>query len=300
MINLVPWNKRPLENGDVPVAIISLPDAIHRRNTLIERGLTPSLVNGFWPACDMRSLPDSELQCYRQYLDIVNLYGRAAISAELGCFFSHSAIIKWLAEQKNVSQVVVFEDDIVPGFSSHLDTLRNLAEAFSEYAGSSEAFICHLGPKSGQWRSAFTRRISKRGYNIPNLDLFDLVDKKTGLWRAHAYVINKEAARRYTKLAEKSGFLADDWRFIIDQTMSRMILTHPPLFSQDEDIDSTIDPENMRETAAEETDIRKGFGCIYLLKVKIAIQKGCRAFKFGVRACLVKIFRSLPRKKLYQ
>ncbi|PHR99334.1 MAG: hypothetical protein COA68_08915 [Oceanobacter sp.] len=247
MGKLVPWNKSPLEVDDIPVAIISLGDAGERRQTLIDRGFLPELVNNFWPACDMRGLADSELQNYDQYNDIQEIYNRPPVPAELGCFFSHSEIIRWLSEQDMVSQVVIFEDDVIPATRKSLEVLSELTDFFGVYAKDGNPYICHLGPRLDQWRSAFTRRvINGNDCAIHGNDLFELVDRKTKLWRAHAYIISKEAANRYVELANKTGFLADDWRFISDGSRSKVVTVIPPLFTQDEDVVSTIDPGNKR------------------------------------------------------
>jgi GR25 family glycosyltransferase involved in LPS biosynthesis len=300
MTKLVPWNKNPLEIGDVPVAIISLSDAKARRATLIERGFTPELVNGFWSACDMRGLADSELQPYSQYHDIKKLYGRPPVSAELGCFFSHSAIIKWLSEQDTISQIIVFEDDVVPEAFSNFEKLTGLVNALAEVADSGKSFICHLGPRPAQWELAFTRKISKNSANVPGLDLFDFVDKKARLWRAHAYIMSKGAADRYTQIVNQTGFLADDWHFIADQTMSRLIIANPPLFTQDEEVESTIDPENKRILIMNSANAsRKKFGLLDGLKFFRIFRKCKIFFKRFIKYLLVSFYRALPGRSIY-
>lgn len=292
MAALVPWNKVPAAKGDVPVAVISLPDATGRRAALVQRGIPADFVNGFWPARDMRDVADPELHSYREYHDIKERYGRAPVSAELGCFFSHSAVIRWLAEQDKFSQAVVFEDDVVPESSRCLDALRDLAGALAGPADSGAPFICHLGPRPGDWRGAFTRRISIAGSTVPGVNLVDFVDKTAGLWRAHAYIISREAAQRYVEATRRSAFLADDWRFITDQTMSRMILVTPRLFAQDEEADSTIDPERERALRNSEKDFGKS--------VEHAAQNGGSVLERYCRSILVRFCRALPGKRLYR
>lgn len=299
MAKLVPWSKTPLETGDVPVAIISLADAKGRRATLLERGFMPELVNGFWPACDMRGLLDPELQSYRQYHDIIKLYGRAPVPAEIGCFFSHSAIVQWLSEQDKVSQVIVFEDDVVSASFSNFSKLVNLANSLSKLARSGQPFICHLGPRPEQWKSAFTRRIS-RGYSkVPGVDLFYFADRKARLWRAHAYIISKGAADRYTKLINRTGFLADDWHFIAGQTMSKMIFTNPPLFIQDGNVESTIDPYNKRVLINGEHFSRMRTGVLEGLTLVRIFRKGVIVFKRLGKYSLAKFYRALPGKDIF-
>jgi len=299
MGKLVPWSKSPLEIGDVPVAIISLADAEGRRKTLIDRGFSPELVNGFWPACDMRGTPDSDLQSHSQYHDIKELYGRPPISAELGCFFSHSAIVEWLSVQESVSQVVVFEDDVVPEMARSLDSLIEVAGALSVPEESGMPLICHLGPRAEQCRAALARRVSVSGHEGLGIEILDLIDKKARLWRAHAYIINKAAAKKYTELAKGSGFLADDWRFIADQTQSKLVFLNPPFFSQDEEVESTIDPSNKR--LGWNSPIRSNLSLNFdaLLKSKYIYRKILSKLARIFRLSFAIIFRALPRKKIY-
>lgn len=295
---LVPWNKLPLERGDVPMAIISLPDATRRRAALIERGMPADFVHAFWPARDMRDVPDAELQSCSQYRDIKTRYARRPVSAELGCMFSHGAIIKWLSEQDEASLAVLFEDDVVPASLRSLEALKNLAEALLEPARSGAPFICHLGPRAEQWSSAFTRRVATSGSMIPGLGLMELVDRKAGLWRAHAYIISRGAAERYVDLMRRSGFLADDWRFITDQTRSRMLFVNPPLFTQDDAAGSTIDPGNTRVTLNSERDAGNDGGSRPLAESRHTFQIVGEAFKRFGRALLVRFCRVLPGRRL--
>nr|WP_290701609.1 glycosyltransferase family 25 protein [Halomonas sp. UBA3074] len=298
MANLVPWNKCSLEVGDIPVAIISLEDAQRRRSTLIERGFPSDLVNGFWPACDMRDLPGTELQSYKEYHDIKRIYGRPPVSAELGCLFSHSAIIKWLAKQDVISSVIIFEDDVVPEELNGFEKLIKLAEGLSDFAKLGKPFICHLGPRPEQWKFAFTRRIHKElSFNYEQ-DLFNFVDAEAKLWRAHAYIISKGAAEEYVKVAERTGFLADDWQFIVKQTKSKLIFVNPPLFTQDEQVESTIDPGKEREV----TDIRQVSNDSRLLRsvpFEKNVIKTLRVIKLSLKALVFSCFRALPGKKFY-
>lgn len=300
MGKLVPWSKSPLEIGDVPVAIISLADAEGRRKTLIDRGFSPELVNGFWPACDMRGVPDSDLRSYSQYNDIKQRYARPPVSAELGCLLSHRAIVKWLSEQDVVSQVIVFEDDVLPATYSSFENLCDLSDSLSKYANAGNPFICHLGPRPEQWKSAIARKVTTTSCSgFSGVDLFELVDKKAGLWRAHAYIISKDAADRYTKYINGAGFLADDWQFIVNKTMSKMILVSPSLFTQDEDVESTIDPENTRVLLNAEIASTKNMTVPDWLSVRSVFQRGVRLVKRYVKALVVKFYRALPARNLY-
>lgn len=300
MGKLVPCNKTPLEVDDVPVAIISLSDAVKRRETLIDRGFSPELVNNFWPACDMRGLADSELQRYGQYKDIQNIYSRPPLPAELGCFLSHSEIVRWLSEQDIVSQVVVFEDDAIPETSRSLDLLSALTDFWEPFAKDGNPFICHLGPRPDQLRSAFIRKIAKRkAFGVREIDLFELVDSKTKLWRAHAYIISKEAAKHYVELVNKTGFLADDWHFIASGSKSKMFIVTPRLFAQDEDAVSTIDPGNKRFladqlklSAADESLFNERRGLVFVRRVVMILKK-------IIRRSLAIVFRNFYGKKLF-
>jgi GR25 family glycosyltransferase involved in LPS biosynthesis len=300
MGQLVPWNKSSLEIGDVPVAIISLSDARGRRNTLRKRGFSPELVNNFWPACDMRVVADAELRNYSQYNDIKAIYNRSPIPAELGCLFSHSQIIRWLSEQDIVSQVVIFEDDVIPTTRKSLEVLCKLTEFLEPFARDDKPYVCHLGPRPDQWRSVFTRKIVKKnGFSVSDIDLYELVDKKSSIWRAHAYVISKKAADRYVEMFSKTGFLADDWRLIADRTGSKMILAAPPLFTQDEDVVSTIDPGNNRllidqlKSSNQDGYLANGMKILTLGRGVLWI------LKKALKRFLVVLCRNFYRKKLF-
>ncbi len=298
MAQLVPWSKSPLVKGDIPVAIISLEDAKARRSALIDRGFPPELVDGFWPACDMRNLSETELQAYSQYHDIEKIYGRLPISAELGCLFSHSEIIKWLSRQDAVSQVIIFEDDVIPNGCNSFQQLCSLAASISDTKKPGQPVICHLGPKPEQWKSSFVRRISRKCKTFTGLKLFDLIDKRSGLWRAHAYVINKPSAVRYGELADKTGFLADDWRFISEATKSRIVLVDPPLFIQDEEVASTIDPKSTRGlinsvVGSSKKEYHLGAKSFSLFFFRIS-----RLVKRILKVFLARMLRALPPKQL--
>nr|WP_295710033.1 glycosyltransferase family 25 protein [uncultured Halomonas sp.] len=298
MAKLVPWGKLYFEDDDIPVAIISLEEAQSRRSTLIERGFPTDLVNGFWPACDMRGLPDSALHSYKEYFDIKRIYGRPPVSAELGCLFSHTAIIKWLAEQDVVSSVIIFEDDVVLDESNGFEGLTQLAEGLSGFAKSGKPYICHLGLKKEQWKFALTRKILTEFSLRHEQDLFNLVDSKSKIWRAHAYIISKRAAKQYLEMVDKTGFLADDWKFIISQTSAKFIFVTPPMFTQDEEVVSTIDPNKERElvnsqqahngnNVSKSTDFRKN------------VNNALKAIKRSLKTFAFRCFRTLPGKKLY-
>lgn len=291
MANLVPWNKCSLEVDDIPVAIISLEVAQSRRSTLIDRGFLSDLVNGFWPACDMRGLPDSELQSYKEYSDVKRIYGRPPVPAEIGCLFSHSAIIKWLSEQSTVSSIIVFEDDVIPAELNVFEKLTELAEDLSGAARAGKPFICHLGPRPEQWKLAYTRNVHKDFSHTCGLDLHDFVDVKARLWRAHAYIISKAAADRYTEVFKKTGFLADDWKFIMEQTRSKLIFVNPPLFIQDEEVESTIDPEKARDAYDSSKALSSN-------RRRNGLTGTLRVIKRGAKSVCVQIFRSLPSIRL--
>lgn len=300
MIKLVPWNKIPLEHDDVPVAIISLADGGERRQNLINRGFTPALVNDFWPACDMRNLSDSKLRSHKQCSDIELIYGRPPLPAELGCFFSHGAIMKWLANQDEVSQAIVFEDDVIIPEDDSLETLSRISGYFLQFAKLGHPFICHLGPRPEQWSSAFVRRVTRSGYfESSRIGLYELKDKKTRLWRAHAYIISKAAAKSYTELASQTGFLADDWRYISDNTRSKMVLASPPLFTQDEEVKSSIDPDNKRFLTNRAIENKLSLSPSLRTTILRYSKKLPIFIKNTVKKLMLKGYRCLPVKSLY-
>jgi hypothetical protein len=209
-------------------------------------------------------------------------------------------VIRWLSEQDRFSQVVVFEDDVLPESCRYLEALRDLAEVLAEPANLGAPFICHLGPRPEQLRTAFARRISTAGSNVSGVKLMDLVDKKARLWRAHAYIISREAAQRYVDLVGRSAFLADDWRFITDETMSRMVVVTPCLFAQDEEVDSTMDPERKRVLGDSERGSAKSVGVMGSLDSQHVPQSRRRVLERYWRAILVRFCRALPGKSLYR
>ncbi|MBA6414061.1 glycosyltransferase family 25 protein [Parahaliea sp. F7430] len=241
MVNLVPWTKSNLKVDDVPVAIVSLDDASNRRSTLIKRGFDSELVEYYWPACDMRNISACDLRTRKEYFDFKNTYKRPPIPAELGCFFSHSQIIKWFTKQNSPSQLIIFEDDVIPSNPRAFKQLADLASCLSEAAYSGHTYILHLGVRPEQLKLPLLRRISKKTINVPGLQLFDLADKTSEIWRSHAYIISKSAAIKYQDVTHDTVILADDWRFIMNTTKCKLLIAQPALFTQ-------IDPSLARQS----------------------------------------------------
>lgn len=299
MSRLVPWNKLPKESGDVPVALISLDGATSRREELVKRGFSREWVQGYWPATDLRFTSQEDLNRNATYKTITSTYGRDILPGELGCLFSHRAVIDWFSENSEASLLVVFEDDAIPTSLDFSIKLSALVAVFEEKAKSGEAFVCHLGPPERQWKRSFSRKISSRALSAMDIALYRHFDKERQIWLAHAYVISKEAAIRYSQSSVKHGFMADDWRRIIDQSGMAFFSVFPGIFSQADTSPSSIDPSGIRVIPGSRDPLYS------LSKLKKSFRSGSLDGNLGqlawrmIRILLVVFLRRVPLKNRF-
>lgn len=225
--------------SELPVALISLPDQANRRAACIERGMPADWVDNYWPATDMRG---TELATAARLADIPGMeseLGRSVTPAEVGCAASHRAVAAWLARSE-YPMALVLEDDAVPVQGAFEVTVAQIAGLLANHAERGAAFICHLGPRREQTQHALSRPVRCEGVRmVQRLRLH--TDPSRTLWRAHAYFLSREAAKRQVESEPELSVVADDWcamrrRGYFDE----LFFTEVAVFAQDEIAESTI------------------------------------------------------------
>lgn len=242
-MQIVPWNRADLNLVDtLPVAIMSLPDQITRRELLKSRGLPIDWVENFWPATDFRNAKVEDLNCLVNLDDYASFTGEPFRAAVVGCATTHQNLAKWLAST-NFPMLLVLEDDAIPA-------VRDLAERISEAAAQlkllatrGDAFICHLGVRPEQLEQSLRRPVNSSSPESKGQRLWLHVDPRPTIWRAHAYLISRAAAKRTLEREIRLFSVADDWiRRRNLRLIDEIYLADPRIFTQDEVIPSTLGP----------------------------------------------------------
>lgn len=230
------------QGEDIPVFLISLHSATARRQKLIDRGLPLDWVTKYFPAIDMREATPHQISALADLSGMALAMGREIKGGEVGCALSHRNVAAWLAKSK-YSIALVLEDDLLLECENWEKKILATAKSLSAHAKRGAAFICLLGLSSSVAGRVLKRKIAWINGNPPD-DVANvyLHSDKGGLWRAHAYLISVEAARR-SSAAEKNNILtvADHWferksRGWIDEIM----FTRPVIIAQDEETPSGI------------------------------------------------------------
>ena len=168
------------------------------------------------------------------------------LPGEIGCLLSHRSVTAWFSGCDKASLLVVLEDNVIPSSSDFYDQLYCLVVFLEREAASGGAFVCHLGPREGQWKKSFSRKVAVGEELSGACSLYSHCGKEKDIWLAHAYVISKEAALRYSTLSVSGGFLADDWGRVAEQAGIHLLSIFPGIFSQAEEFSSSIDLGNTR------------------------------------------------------
>ena len=229
------------KQAPVAVALLSLVDCQTRRLVLHHRGLPSAWVDGYWPAADLRLQPPARFTAFLDSHAAWQRYRRPWRGSEVGCALSHrSALQAFLASSARL--LLVLEDDIIPTTSQVEEALTLLVTPLLE--ARPQALFCHLGPRPEHLDPADLRplRHGRQGKSASiSLTLKLQQNRNRPLWRAHAYLISREAARRCLAL-ELDGlvFLADDWQARRQLgALGLVLVADPPLFLQDDAIPST-------------------------------------------------------------
>ncbi len=225
------------QQASVAVAVLSLADCPERRAELLRHGLPPAWVEKHWPAADLRHHPPEHVATYLDAEAASQRYRRAWRSSEVGCALSHrSALLAFLATPAQL--LLVLEDDVIPTPPSLLPALRQLVIPLLQ--ARPQALLCHLGPRPEQLDPTDLRplQLAQPGPPTP-LRLHQ--NRIRPLWRAHAYLISREAARRCLAL-EPHGLqlLADDWQARRQAgALGLLLVADPPVFEQNAAAPST-------------------------------------------------------------
>jgi glycosyl transferase family 25 len=246
-LHLVPTTllqqKQPAESPTIPVSLISLADKSDRRELLLERGIPKAWVSHFWSATDFRTATPSAVEKFADQAAALKQLGRHLTPAEVGCAVSHRRAAEWLATS-DYDLMLILEDDVIPTSPSFLDVVLGVCLLLLNHAREDHSFICHLGPREEQAAQAISRtvhsRSSDRSRTNPTILLH--ADPIKTLWRAHAYLISKAAAKRAADRGTAISTVADDWSGkrrtgLIDE----IFFCGTAVFSQDELIPSTVD-----------------------------------------------------------
>ena len=225
----------------VAVALLSLPDCIARRERLLQRGVPPAWVKRYWPGVDLRnSGPDEQAAVFDR--DAAwRRYRRPWRGSELGCALSHrSALQAFLAGASRL--LLVLEDDVIPNRVPIAPALSELVKPLLE--ARPQPLLCHLGPRPEHLDPADLRGLRFRGAGWSKSSQSPLrvhQNRSRPLWRAHAYLISREAARRCLALEpDRLSLLADDWQARRQAgALGLLLVAAPPLYRQDDDTPST-------------------------------------------------------------
>ena len=231
------------------VCLLSLAEAKERRERLLQRGLPRAWVTHFQSGLDQRQTPQQELEALPLYQRLAATYQRPLLPGELGCLQSHLAAVTAFARQEGADArqegadhdwLLILEDDVVPLTPNFLPQLELLVTRLKQSCWQARPLVCHLGPLPRQERSSLARRLHCPSLAASGLQLFEQVDSRRSLWRAHAYLINRAAAKSYLQAEDAWAWLADDWLGIKQGLGLQLLFTRPRLFGQDDDQASCI------------------------------------------------------------
>ncbi len=226
----------------VPVSLISLSDTADRRTLLLERGIPKIWVANYWPAIDLRTGTAEAVEKVADQAAALIHLGRRLTPAEVGCALSHQRAGAWLAGS-GYDLMLVLEDDVIPTSPSFSEAVSDVCRLLLNHARQGRSFICHLGARQEQVTKAIRRTVHSRSFDRSrkSTNIYLYADPIRTLWRAHAYLISKQAAMNAVDRGPIFT-VADDWcgmrrAGLIDQ----IFFSEDAVFEQDETIASTVD-----------------------------------------------------------
>ncbi|ARC89421.1 glycosyltransferase family 25 protein [Rhodovulum sp. MB263] len=164
--------------------------------------------------------------------------GRRPLPSEIGCALSHRRVLEWLANSDH-PLALIFEDDARPADPRAFDVLPDLLKPVVEHGRQGASFILHLGVKRRRRPRNVNRVLAGCGVGFRHRWIVRDAGKDHNIWRAHAYVISREAARRTVAAETPIRTLADHFR---NRSQEHLLFSEPGLFLQAPDLESTIDP----------------------------------------------------------
>jgi hypothetical protein len=224
-------------SASVAVALLSLVDCPERRAALLPRGIPQAWVERYWPGADLRHKTSERVASFLDVEATRHHYRRDWRHSEVGCALSHrSALLAFLATPARL--LLVLEDDVIPTTSDLLPALHRVVEPL--LCARPQALACHLGPRPEHLDPTDLRalRLAQPG-PPPPLRLHQ--NRNKALWRAHAYLISREAAQRCLNMEPRGlWLLADDWQERRQAgALGLLLVADPPLFQQDDVTPST-------------------------------------------------------------
>ena len=251
--------RRPVITDATMVAVVSLSDAEERRRLLWQMGFPRSWVDNYWPGTDYRTKSIVDIKSDPLYERLCGTYGREILPGELGCLYAHLSVIKFFEQQADEAQLlVVFEDDVRPMVKDVSEMVGLLSEAILKLNLNDIPFVCHLGPLPGQIKSAVSSPVRLRGFEDSGFKIYEHRDSNQFLWRAHAYMLNRAAAKKYSQYQEDWRFLADDWIRITSGCGLKLLYVCPRMFVQSDSLPSYIDNGNRRQVGSEKKNNKSG------------------------------------------
>ena len=102
-------------------------------------------------------------------------------------------------------------------------------------------FVCHLGTRPDQLEQSLRRPLSLSAPLQEARRIWCHIDPRPTVWRAHAYLLSRGAARRIAAREPLMRSVADDWIRRRDLGLiKRLYLIDPRIFGQDETLTSTL------------------------------------------------------------
>ena len=208
--------------------VISDKENRERRERVQKRLVKMGIIPHFMDAIMGKDLSPQDLADHVQEVDALTL-------GEVGCALSHMACLRRFLETRRKS-VVVFEDDIAFSPRLTLDVLKDLV-AFVE--SQEEPLMMALHDDS--------RPVEE----VTQIDGI-AVNRTYRFMRAHAYIVNRAAARKILDLQTPLQFQFDDCKQYYYLKGITLLTVAPALVMNDDSVESTIESERSDDAALAE------------------------------------------------
>jgi len=258
--NLVNWSECDTLNSQTfncASAIISLENAQDRRELLLQAGFPPRLVEKHWPATDFRGSDYEDISDQCSIDTLREVKGANPRIGTIGNAVSQRNALEYMLAA-GADLCVVFEDDARPSSDQSFQILNQVLSMLAPAARAGNAFMCHLGVKRsqrprninlivrGSWRFLSGRWIIRDGGTAENI------------WRSHAYIISREAARRRIAGEAKIRVGSDDFNVHMKLGyFDNFFYVEPGLFYQDTSLPSSIQAGNFAAKSDDANTMRR-------------------------------------------
>jgi glycosyl transferase family 25 len=192
------------------VLVISLPEATERRGRLLDRledlcidrvQVMRAVIGAALDEEQRQAVYDDEsMRCHA---------GRSMTAGELGCALSHLKCYEAFLSSDAQWALILEDDAELPG------DLQLLLKRLTSNAGAWRVDIFNMGPVR-----KFVHRVLRQ------VLAYRLVDP-VRIWNAHAYLINRDAARAMLLMNSPVRYMADDWAAFRDVASVRLAALDP-------------------------------------------------------------------------